>query len=169
MSRYSEKPLSFEGLKTVPIDARGGKVRIEDFARPYTGSGVNAWIDALPKILAADSFRGVIEAVRRALGTDGANVALEGDESGPGSVETGVEVVRRFNDTDRVGGFATPTRIAARAAHSGPYHNRGAAHDAVGRWFREKGRDFLLPFWEVNGEGSDDPVPLRAGVYDLLP
>ena len=36
MSRYSTKPLStFEGLKTVPIDARGGKVRVEDFARPY--------------------------------------------------------------------------------------------------------------------------------------
>ena len=66
MSRYSEKPLSFDALKTVPIDARGGKVRIEDFARPYTRGGVNAWLDSLPKILAADSFRGVIEAVRRA-------------------------------------------------------------------------------------------------------
>ena len=41
MSRYSEKPLSFEGLKTVPIDARGGKVRVEHFARPYRkGEGV---------------------------------------------------------------------------------------------------------------------------------
>ena len=41
MSRYSEKPLSFDGLKTVPIDARGGKVRVEDFARPYEkGAGV---------------------------------------------------------------------------------------------------------------------------------
>lgn len=66
MSRYSEKPLSFDALKTVPIDARGGKVRVEDFARPYAGGGVNAWIDSLPKILAGDSFRGVIEAVRRA-------------------------------------------------------------------------------------------------------
>jgi hypothetical protein len=66
VSRYSEKPLSFDALKTVPIDARGGKVRIEDFARPYTRGGVNAWLDSLPKILAADSFRGVIEAVRRA-------------------------------------------------------------------------------------------------------
>ncbi len=35
MSQYSEKPLSFEGLKTVPIDERGGKVRVEQFARPY--------------------------------------------------------------------------------------------------------------------------------------
>lgn len=66
MSRYSEKPLSFDALKTVPIDARGGKVRVEDFARPYTRGGVNAWIDSLPKILAGDSFRGVIEALRRA-------------------------------------------------------------------------------------------------------
>lgn len=66
MSRYSEKPLSFDALKTVPIDARGGKVRVEDFARPYTSGGVNAWIDSLPKILAGDSFRRVIEALRRA-------------------------------------------------------------------------------------------------------
>ena len=67
MSRYSDKPLSFDALKTVPIDARGGKVRVEDFARPYRkGEGVPGWVESLPKILAADSFRGVIEAVRRA-------------------------------------------------------------------------------------------------------
>jgi hypothetical protein len=67
VSRYSDKPLSFDGLKTVPIDARGGKVRVEDFARPYRrGEGVAGWIGSLPKILAADSFRGVIDAVRRA-------------------------------------------------------------------------------------------------------
>jgi hypothetical protein len=66
VSRYREKPLSFDALKTVPIDARGGKVRVEDFARPYVGGGVNAWIDSLPKILGADAFRGVIDAVRRA-------------------------------------------------------------------------------------------------------
>ena len=43
MSKYAEQPLSFEGLKTVPIDARGGKVRIEHFARPYQkGDGVAA-------------------------------------------------------------------------------------------------------------------------------
>jgi hypothetical protein len=67
MSRYSEKPLSFDGLKTVPIDARGGKVAIEHFAKPYKkGAGVGALLDSLPKILAADSFRGVIDALRRA-------------------------------------------------------------------------------------------------------
>ena len=67
MSRYSEKPLSFEGLKTVPIDARGGKVRVEDFARPYhKGEGMAGWMDSLPKILAGDAFRGVVEALQRA-------------------------------------------------------------------------------------------------------
>jgi hypothetical protein len=67
MTRYSEKPLSFEGLKTVPIDVRGGKVRVEDFARPYEkGQGITGWLDSLPKIIAGDSFRGVVEALRRA-------------------------------------------------------------------------------------------------------
>ena len=66
MSRYSEKPLSFNGLKTVPIDARGGKVRVEDFGRPYSGGGINGWIDSLPKILGADSFRAVIDSLRLA-------------------------------------------------------------------------------------------------------
>jgi hypothetical protein len=65
MSRYSEKPLSFDGLKTVPIDERGGKVRIEHFAKPHReGDGVSAFLDSLPKILAADSFRGIIDALR---------------------------------------------------------------------------------------------------------
>jgi hypothetical protein len=67
MSRYADKPLSFEGLKTVPIDARGGKVRVEDFAKPYQkGAGMEAWLEGLPRILAADSLRGVVEALRKA-------------------------------------------------------------------------------------------------------
>jgi hypothetical protein len=66
MSRYSEKPLSFDALKTVPIGARGGKVQVGHFARPYAGGGVSALLDSLPKILAGDSFRGVIDAVRHA-------------------------------------------------------------------------------------------------------
>ena len=67
MSRYSEKPLSFDGLKTVPIDARGGKVRVEDFARPYQkGEGITRWVESLPRILAGDSLRGVVDALRRA-------------------------------------------------------------------------------------------------------
>jgi hypothetical protein len=67
MSRYSEKPLDFDSLKTVPIDARGGKVRVEDFARPYKkGDGLNGLLESLPKILAAESFRGVVSAIKKA-------------------------------------------------------------------------------------------------------
>ncbi len=67
MSIYKHAPLSFDKLKTVPIEARGGKVRVEDFARPYAaGSGFAAWVESLPKILAGDAFRGVLDALRRA-------------------------------------------------------------------------------------------------------
>ena len=67
MSRYSDKPLSFEGLKTVPIDARGGKVRVEDFARPYEkGRGIGQWLESLPRIIAGESFQSVVAALRRA-------------------------------------------------------------------------------------------------------
>jgi len=66
MSKYHYEPLSFQGLKTVPIQARGGKVRVEHFAKPYTGGGVSALLDSLPHILAADSFRSVVDAVANA-------------------------------------------------------------------------------------------------------
>jgi len=66
MSRYREKPMSFDGLKTVPIDARGGKVNAADFGRPYQGGGVTAWVDSLPKILAGNAFRDIIDAIQHA-------------------------------------------------------------------------------------------------------
>lgn len=67
MSRYRIEPLSFDGLRTIPIAARGGKVRAADFAKVYRrGDGVAALIDGLPHILAGDSFRAVVDAIARA-------------------------------------------------------------------------------------------------------
>ena len=67
MSKYAQRPLDFTGLKTIPIHARGGKVRVEDFAQPYqSGSGVRGLMDSLPHILAADSLRAVVDALRGA-------------------------------------------------------------------------------------------------------
>ena len=67
MSKYQEQPLDFAGLHTVPIRVRGGKVRASDFAVPYTkGAGVRGWLDSLPRILAGDSFRALVEALARA-------------------------------------------------------------------------------------------------------
>jgi hypothetical protein len=67
MSKYAVKPLDFSGLHTLPLRARVGKVRTADFASPYRkGAGLSAWLDALPKILAGDSLRQVINALAAA-------------------------------------------------------------------------------------------------------
>ena len=67
MSQYRVQPLDLSGLKTIPIAERGGKVRTADFAAPYSkGSGIAGWIDSLPKILAADSFRQAVDALVQA-------------------------------------------------------------------------------------------------------
>ncbi|HUJ20732.1 MAG TPA: hypothetical protein VLX58_04380 [Bryobacteraceae bacterium] len=64
MTKYRIRPIDFAGLKTVPLAARGGKVRVDDFAAPYTkGSGISGWLDALPRMLAGDTFRSVVGAL----------------------------------------------------------------------------------------------------------
>ena len=64
MSRYSDKPLTFEKLNTIPIDARSGLVQVKHFAKVYEkGSGINGLLDSLPSILAADSLRSVVDAL----------------------------------------------------------------------------------------------------------
>ncbi len=67
MSKYSARPIDLAKLKTVPLKARGGKVKVADFAAPYAkGAGVRGWLDSLPKLLAADSFRSVAIALQEA-------------------------------------------------------------------------------------------------------
>ena len=64
MSKYQARPLDFSGLKTIPLNARGGKVRVADFAAPYRkGAGVAGWLDSMPHILAGDSLRSVVRAL----------------------------------------------------------------------------------------------------------
>jgi hypothetical protein len=67
VSKYRQEPLDFAGLRTIPIRTRGGKVAIEHLAQPYRkGSGLSGWLESLPHVLAADSFRAVIAALRAA-------------------------------------------------------------------------------------------------------
>jgi hypothetical protein len=67
MSKYGKRPLDFANLKTVSLTERGGKVKAADFASVYRkGSGVAGLLDALPHILAGDSFRAVVEALVKA-------------------------------------------------------------------------------------------------------
>jgi hypothetical protein len=67
MSIYGKRPLDFSGLKTVGLRERGGKVKTADFAIAYhKGSGVAGWLDSLPRILAGESFRRVVDRVAEA-------------------------------------------------------------------------------------------------------
>ena len=66
MSKYSREPLDLSSLSTISIHDRGGKVRVEHFAKPHAGGSISALIDSLPHILAADSLRGVIDAIAEA-------------------------------------------------------------------------------------------------------
>jgi hypothetical protein len=67
MSKYSKHPLDFAGLRTVSLRERGGKVKTADFAAVYrAGSGVAGWLDSLPRILAGNSLRAVVDALAAA-------------------------------------------------------------------------------------------------------
>lgn len=67
MSHYSTEPLPFQGLRTIPLRERGGKVQIRHFARPYEpGTGIGGLLDSLPAILAAPDFEAVLSAIRTA-------------------------------------------------------------------------------------------------------
>jgi len=67
MSKYSQRPLDFTKLETVPLKERGGKVKAGDFAAPYRqGSGITGWLDSLPHILAGNGFRAVVDAMSTA-------------------------------------------------------------------------------------------------------
>jgi len=67
MSKYEKQPLDFSKLRTVSLEERGGKVKTSDFAYPYQkGAGISGWLDSLPRILAGDSFRAVVDAIAAA-------------------------------------------------------------------------------------------------------
>jgi len=56
-----------EGIKTYPLASRKSKANATDFARPYEpDSGLAAWVDSLPDILAAADFKAVLEAMLKA-------------------------------------------------------------------------------------------------------
>ncbi|HUJ41725.1 MAG TPA: hypothetical protein VLW54_14380 [Candidatus Acidoferrales bacterium] len=67
MSIYRIAPISLAGVHTYPLARRPGKVTVREFARPHrSGGGMRGWLESLPRILAAESFRAVVRAVSRA-------------------------------------------------------------------------------------------------------
>lgn len=66
---YEEFDLS--GVKTYPLNSRQSKVSVAQFAKPYKkGSGVGAWLDGLPALLAASDFKAVVDALLEARRAD---------------------------------------------------------------------------------------------------
>lgn len=62
---YEEYDL--RGVTTYPLASRPSKVRAADFARPFEpGSGVPGLVASLPRILAGDDFRAVVQAIGEA-------------------------------------------------------------------------------------------------------
>jgi hypothetical protein len=58
-SGYAEFPL--DDVRTYPLSSRESKVRVDDFARPHqAGTGINAWLERLPTILAAADLKAVV-------------------------------------------------------------------------------------------------------------
>jgi hypothetical protein len=67
MSVYSIQPLTFGGVHTYPLASRKSKVNVRNFARiPKKAASFPAFLDSLPRILAAEDLRQLLEAVHRA-------------------------------------------------------------------------------------------------------
>jgi hypothetical protein len=67
MTIYTERPLKLDKVSTYPLASRPSKVTLRDFAKvARPGAGVREWLNSLPRILAGETFRGVVAALERA-------------------------------------------------------------------------------------------------------
>lgn len=66
-SRRAAAPLVLEGVRTYPLASRVSKVSLADFARPLRpGASVRALLDSLPRQLAGNSLRALVDELCRA-------------------------------------------------------------------------------------------------------
>ncbi len=67
MTTYRIQPLKLDRVKTYPLKSRPSKVTVADFARvPRASDSLRQWVDSLPRILAGETFRAVVEALESA-------------------------------------------------------------------------------------------------------
>jgi len=67
MSIYRQMPVKLDSVRTYPLRSRASKVTVSDFAREARpGASIKQWVESLPRILAGQSFRAVIQALERA-------------------------------------------------------------------------------------------------------
>ena len=62
-----DEPLDLTGVRTYPLADRRSQVTLSEFARPHAaGQGLGAFLDGLPRVLAADTLRRVAADILRA-------------------------------------------------------------------------------------------------------
>lgn len=67
MSKYKQKPLYPENLKTYPLASRKSKVKTEDFAKVWhSGQSMTEFVNSLPDVLAGRDFKEFIFLMRQA-------------------------------------------------------------------------------------------------------
>ncbi len=67
MSIYEQRPIDLTRLRTYRLAERPSKVTVCDFARPHEpGASVKTFLDSLPRVLAGEDFRAVVESIHRA-------------------------------------------------------------------------------------------------------
>jgi len=60
----SLEPFDLGEIHTYPLKSRPSKVRVDHFARPHRpGAGMSEWMSALPRLLAGDDLRAVVESI----------------------------------------------------------------------------------------------------------
>ena len=84
------------------------------------------------------------------------------------NVEIGVEVTGPFEGDGNVVYSTLPAGTVVTAAHLGPYHLLGGAHNAVNEYCRQHGLHKAGPSWEIYGHWTDNPAQLRTDVFYLL-
>jgi hypothetical protein len=102
--------MDLANLRTAPLAARGGKVSAAQFGSPYQkGAGLAGWLDSVPRILAGESFRAVLDALAEARSRRRAMVwGLGGHVVKCGLAPTLIDLMRR--------GYATAFALNGSAA-----------------------------------------------------
>lgn len=181
MSKYSKRPLDFQGLKTIGLQERGGKVKTADFAGIYRkGAGLAGWLDSLPHILAGDSFRAVVDALCAARARRRALIwALGGHVIKCGLAPVLIDLMRRGYVTVFAlnGAAAIHDFEIARAGHTSedveavlPDGRFGAAEETgrdMNRAIAEGDRD-ELGIGEALGRCLDSSAASEHAAYSLL-
>jgi len=61
-------PISLDKVKSYPLAERSSKIKIDDFGEPWKSGGeMRLWVKSLPKILAGDDFRRIVNNIIHAV------------------------------------------------------------------------------------------------------